>query len=262
MADFEIYFTEVRQTTTGSTTCRVLITFNVTGPKTGIDQVQVYAVQAGSQPAGLGNVVDTVDLTITESQYSSAITLPAGTAFTLALCPRTLENGTLSDQVEGEYWETFCVYQAFTTYASDNPATPFITVQQPIPATLSHANQITISWQSSDYTDGQVLWGPVTNPQQTTSSFDATDSGNVPDYTGTYTANIPPNLAGQLIEFTVQVRNSFQDAELWFPSHVLARSAQNYTSLRKFLQASNVTPPTGIRQYFKSTASLRALMQI
>jgi hypothetical protein len=208
----------------------------------------------------LGNVVDSVDLTITESQYPSTITLLAGTAFKLALCPRTLDNGTLSDKVEGEYWETFCVYQAFTTYASDNPATPLITVQQPIPATLNHANQITIGWQSNDYTDGQVLWGPLTNPQQTVSSFNAGDSGNVPDYTGTYTTDIPSNLAGQLMEFTVQVRNTFQDAKLWFPSHVLVRSAQNYTSLRKFLEASNVAPSTGIKQYFIGTTSLRALM--
>jgi hypothetical protein len=267
MADFDISFTGVRQTTTGSTTCRVLITFNVNGPKTGIDLVQVYAVQGGAPPGplgpgGLGNVVDTVDLTITESQYESAITLPAGTAFTLALCPRSKDNGGLSDQVEGESWETFCVFQAFTTYASNNTATPVITVQPPISATLNHANQITISWESDDYTDGQVIWGPLTNPQQTVSAFNASDSGNVPDYTGTYTADIPPNLAGQLIEFTVQVRNSIQDYKLWFPSHVLVRSAQNYTSLRRFLGASNVALPTGIRQYFKGTMSLRALMQI
>jgi hypothetical protein len=267
MADFEISFDQIRQTTTGSTTCKVMILFTVLGPKTGIDLVQVYAVQGGAPPGplgpgGSGNVVDTVDLTTTESQYESAITLPAGVAFTLALCPRSKDNGGLSDQVEGESWETFCVFQAFTTSASDNPATPFITVQQPVPATLNHANQITISWESDDYTDGQVIWGPLANPQQTESSFQPVDKGNVPDYTGTYTADITSNLAGQLIAFTVQVRNSFQDASLWFPSHVVVRSAQNYTSVREFLKASNVALPTGISQYFKGTMSLRALMQI
>jgi len=263
MADFEISFISVRQMTFGSPTSKVQILFEVTGPKTGIDLVQVYAVNAvDTKSADLGNVVDAVDLSTTESQYSSLVDLQSGTAYTLALCPRSETGGVLDDQVEGQYWETFCIYQSFVTAANVSVPTPQIDIVSVAPRTLLHPNQITISWASIDYTDGQVLWGSQSGPRQNVYSFTPSDSGNVPNYTGQYAANIPDNLAGQMISFTVQVRNQFQDANLWSINTALVRAASNYRSLSQFLAASNIAPPTTIRQYLHGTSSLRALMGI
>lgn len=263
MPDFEITFQSVKQMTYGSTTCKVQILFQVTGPKTGIDLVQVYALNpAPTNPGGLGDVVDTVDLTITESQYNSLIDLQSGAVYTLALCPRSETDGSLDDKVEGESWESFCVYQPFVTNVGNNALNPQITVDSREPATLLHSNQITISWSSSSYTDGQVLWGPVTSPEQNVYSFKPGHRGLNVDYTGQYTAPIPRNLAGQTILFTVQVRNSFQDSSLWYPTRVAVQSAHNYNSLRQFLTASNVVLPTGVRQHLRGAGSLRAIMQI
>jgi hypothetical protein len=223
-----------------------------------VDLVQVYAVPGGQPGGGLVNVVDQVDLTIQESAYTSDIKLTAGTAYTLALCPRSKDNGGLSDQVEGQYWETFCIYQPFTTYASAGASVPNVNVVSVSPAVLQHGNQITVAWSSYSYTDGQVLWGPTANPNQTVSNF-VPGSGTEPVYSGQYTANISQSLAGKMVSFTVQVRNTYQDANLWFKAGVLVRAASNYTSLTQFLAASNVYPPTGVRQYIRG--SLRAKME-
>jgi hypothetical protein len=224
MADFEISFMSVKQMTFGSPTCKVQILFQITGPKSGVDLVQVYAVIANTPSRGLGDVVDSIDMSINESQYTSLIDLQSGTAYTLALCPRSKTGDVLDDQVEGQYWETFCIYAPFTTAAIVSVPTPQINVVSVEPRTIAHQNQITISWQPNDYTDGQVLWGPQTSQQQNTYSFNASDSGNTPSYSGQYSANIADNLAGQIIFLTVRVRNQFQDASLWSAGTVLAPS--------------------------------------
>jgi hypothetical protein len=102
----------------------------------------------------------------------------------------------------------------------------------------------------------------VKNPRQNVSSFQATDQGTEPNYSGQYTANIPLALQGQILSFTVQVRNQFNDATLWYPTTIGVISARNYRSLRQFLQASNVQLPTGIRHLLRGAHSVRALMQI
>jgi hypothetical protein len=262
MADFQIRFMSVKQTTYGSPTCKVLIVFEITGPKSGVDIAQIYAVNAVNTTSnGLGDVVDTIDLTITEFQYSSLVDLQSGAAYTLALCPRSKTGDVLDDKVEGEYLESFCIFQPFVTELADNPLVQ-INVDSAEPATLLHSNQITISWSSSNYTDGQVLWGPQTSPHQHVYSFQPGHKGTEPDYTGKYTATIPANLANQVFSFTVQVRNQLQDANLWVKNTVTVRSARNYYSLRQLLLVSNVPLPAGVRQYLHGTRSLRTLMQI
>jgi hypothetical protein len=260
---FSTLFTSIKQMTYGSPTCKVLILFEMRGSWSEADIVQVYAVNAVNTTSnGLGDIVDTVNINITDFQYSSLPDLQSGAAYSLGLCPRSKTGDVLDDEIEGQPWESFCVFQSFVTKLTDDPAVPQIKVESAEPATLLHPNQITISWSSSAYTDGQVLWGPQTNPQQNVYSFKAVDKGNVPDYTGKYTATIPANLANQVFSFTVQVRNQFQDARRWFGNTVKVLSARNYYSLRQFLLANNVPLPAGIRQYLHGTNSLRTLMQI
>jgi hypothetical protein len=47
MPDFEIHFLSVKQTTFTSPTCKVLINFQVLGPKSQIDFVQVHRAMRG-----------------------------------------------------------------------------------------------------------------------------------------------------------------------------------------------------------------------
>src|SRR5579884_3992198 len=90
MVDFSVDFIGIKQMTYTSPTCKVEINFQITGPHSGVDLVQVYAVNAADPISnGLGDVVDSVDLSITEHQYTSTVDLPAGSAFTIALCPRS-----------------------------------------------------------------------------------------------------------------------------------------------------------------------------
>lgn len=263
MADFAIGFLSIKQMTDTSPTCKVQILFQITGPHAGIDLVQVYAIPAGQTTSnGLGDVVDSVDLTITDSQYHSLVDLPAGTSFTVGLCPRSKTGDTLDDQTEGEYWEAFCIFQAFTTTLTPAIGDPSVSVTSIEPFTLNHPNQLTISWSGADYTDGQVLWGPLNNPRANQYSFQTTDVGNVPSYQGSHTFVIPRPLQGRILSFTVQVRNKFNDAPLWFPTTIGVLSARNYLSVRQFLQASNVQFPTGVRRLLHGAHSLRALMQI
>jgi hypothetical protein len=158
MADFTISFVSIKQMTDTSPTCKVQILFQITGPHTGIDLVQVYAIPAGQTVSnGLGDVVDSVDLTITEFQYNSLVDLPAGTSFTIGLCPRSKTGDTLDDQTEGEYWEAFCIFQSFTTTLTPAIGDPSVGVSSIEPFTLNHPNQLTISWSSADYTG----WTPL-----------------------------------------------------------------------------------------------------
>jgi hypothetical protein len=262
MINFSINFISITQMTHTSPTCKVEINFHVGGTRIDIDLVQVYALPAGqAYPSpGLGNVVDSVDLgAITEGpDYSSLVDLPAGSIFAIGLCPRSETDGTLDDQIDDEYWETFCIFQQFTTTLNVGPGNPQVTVKSIQPYTLNNPNQITISWSSSDYTDGQVLWGPLNNQLENEWSWTVSDEGNEPQYSGNQTFTIPSALQGKILAFKVQVRNQFQNATLWSPTTIGVQSARNYHSARQFLQASKVRFPTGVRHL----PSLRALMQI
>jgi hypothetical protein len=262
---FETKFISITQVTDtpSSATCKVEILFELNGPHSNIDLVQVYAIPAGQTISnGLGNVVDSVDVSIPENQYASVPELPAGSSFTIALCPRSKTGSTLDDQIDGQYWETFCVFQPFTTTLTLGIGSPQVSVSSIKPATLNQPNQVAIAYSGNDYTDGQVLWGPVNNPRQTEVSFQPAEPGNEPVYNGTYTANIPPALQGQILSFTVQVKNSYTDDSLWYPTTIGVLSARNYRSVSQFLQASNVQLPTGIKYLLKGGHSVRALLQI
>lgn len=263
MADFTIDFISIKQMTftSPSATCKVEINFHIGGPHNDIDLVQVYAIPAGlGNSAGLGNVVDSVDVDTTEFDYPSTPDLPAGTSMTIGLCPRSTTGGVLDDQIDDQYWESYCIFRPFTTTLDAGPDDPEVTVSAIEPATLNNPNQITIGWSGSNFTNGQVLWGPLNNAFEYTWSWTVTDQGNEPQYSGQQTFVIPSALQGKILAFRVEVVNTFQDTSLWFPTTIGVQSARNYHSARNFLEASKVSFPTGARHFGKH--SLRALMQI
>jgi hypothetical protein len=201
-------------------------------------------------------------MSISESQYTSLVDLPAGATFTIYLCPRSKTNGGLDDQTEGQYWESYCISQPFTTTLNITGSAPQVPVSSIEPATLLHPNQITIQWWSSfNYTDGQVIWGTLPTPSHVY-SFQTGDRNGEPDYSGQYTATIPAGVGTPLIQFTVKTENNITNPNVWYSTTVAARPARNYHSLVQFLRASNVQLPTGVRQFLHGTSSLRSLMQI
>lgn len=258
MVDFTISFKSVTQVNYTVPTCAVNVAFNIGGPHEDIDSVQIYAIPAGegSPSPGLGNVVDSVDLTMTEFEYATSVQLPAGTAFTIGLCPRSETGGVLDDQIDDQYWETFCIFRQFTTMLNAGPGNPQVTVNSIQPFTLNNTNQITIAWSGFDYTNGNVYWGPLNNQLENEWSWTVVDQGNEPQYSGSQSFTIPSSLQGKILAFKVEFVNNYLNTTS--QTIIGVQSARNYHSVRDFLQASNVKFPSGVNH----PPSMRAMMQI
>jgi hypothetical protein len=268
MADFTIRFMTIKQMTFGSPTCKVQILFEITGPHTGIDIVQIYAVNGGfTEPSDLHDVVDTVDLTIPEFQYSSLVDLQSGAFYTLVLCPRSKTGNVLDDKVEGEYWETFCIKQSFTTKLAggggggDLPP-PRITASKALPKTLHQSNGIEISWESSvSYDAWNVVWNENGNSATQVQSPELDFTGR----SGSYTCR--PTTLGVTYFISVEGGKSrLFGGHQWSgwspPAKVTA--GNNLHSLREFLAASGVSGGNGIRSLLppSNSISLRSVMGI
>src|SRR4051794_14664678 len=78
------------------------------------DKVQVYA---GGVSEELSRLVDEVDMTPPEIDYTSSFQLASGTAFVLHLCPRTTTDGVPDDKIDEQFFESFCTRMPFTTQA-------------------------------------------------------------------------------------------------------------------------------------------------
>jgi hypothetical protein len=258
VVDFTIGFKSVTQVNYTAPTCAVNVAFNIGGPHEDIDSVQVYAIPAGpAYPSpGLGNVVDDVDLYMNQFEYATTVQLPAGTSMTIGLCPRSETEGVLDDQIDGQYWETFCIFRQLTTTLNAGPGNPQVTVTSIQPFTLNNPNQITIAWSGSDYTNGNIYWGPLNNQLENEWSWTVTDQGNEPQYSGSNLFPIPSSLQGKILAFKVELVNNYQNTSS--QTIIGVQSARNYHSVRDFLQASNVQFPTGVNH----PPSMRAMMQI
>jgi hypothetical protein len=136
---------------------------------------------------------------------------------------------------------------------------PIVTVVAIGPQTLSHPNQITISWVSNNYTSGQIIWGKVGESKHLL-DFEPGKKGREPDYTGKFTTDIPL-LPRTMYEFTVQVRNSFEGTG-FLPTTIAVRSSPNFISLKAFLKASAVPSFGNLKVLLKHGGSLRNTMGI
>jgi hypothetical protein len=262
MPDFEINFLGVSQRTFGSPDCKVLITFEVLGPKSEIDVVQVYAVNSTGPTRGLGDVVDTVEMKV-DYQYSSLVDLQSGAAYNLYLCGRSETNGVLDDTIDGVYWETLCVTQSFVTQLVESPPVmyppPLITNVDPEPATITQPNRIRIGWQSSfEYGKFLIWWtlGQTILPQ---GEVDQTG------YSGSWISR--PTVPGLVYSFSVKggvssgVLGNWNYSD-WGPT-VKVGAAHNLTSLRQFLERSGIDPTSeGVRSLMSPETSLRRFMKL
>lgn len=135
------------------------VTFTVAGVPP--DIVEVYASQVTAERSGSP---ETVDIKPNESDYSTTLSLQAGTFYYISVCPRTVTDNTKDEVIEGQYWEAFCDWQTITTVALAIPqpppqSWPTINALTSESATLGKPGAILISWScSTAYDKWHVMW--------------------------------------------------------------------------------------------------------
>jgi hypothetical protein len=135
-------------------------------------------------------------------------------------------------------------------------ARPIVTVVGVQPRTLHAANSITIAWRSNNYNDGNIIWGPSTSPR----AFQRNIRPRGENYQGTFTTDQTLTSATNY-SFTVEVRNTLH-SPTWIGTTAVVRSAANFRSLRRFLQASNVAFPAALDALLGAERSLRRWLQV
>ncbi|MFZ1018765.1 MAG: hypothetical protein WAN39_12930 [Candidatus Cybelea sp.] len=261
MSDLDLSFTSVEQTTYTTPTCQVEIDFQLTGDTSGIDIVQVYATTYGPNgPGGVADIVRTVEVT-KATEYKPTVTLQAGAIYRLALCPR---NTSDMDEVDGKYWEIFCVYYDFPTQQPYSPPAglpaPVPAVRQAYPKTLYDDNRIDIRWVvpgAKTYHAFNVRWYRAGAPNDATQQLVNSGGGD-----GLWTCKpLQPN-----VQYAIGVQGQDTDAYIAYSysdwGAITASSVGNNHRLRTFLGDSGVDGGSGIRRFLNGTESLRDVMGV
>jgi hypothetical protein len=254
-----IKITSIKQLQPISAPAQVQIDFIVLGILP--DIVQIFASGVSDQ---VGGFVDKVDINSPENTYTTIITLAAGTAFFLSLCPRTVTNGVLDDKIDDQPWETFCTRIPFTTQAPPPPPHP----RQPVPtissiephqATLRNAGKIDVHWTATTNFDlYHFMW--MEQPHGW-NEVEINSGGR----SGVFT--VSPAIARRTYAFKVQGCISkligLDDCSFFTDPKTFVMPTGTH-SLREFLRLSNVQLNPGIlslgRQAFG--AGLRAMMHL
>jgi hypothetical protein len=135
-------------------------------------------------------------------------------------------------------------------------ARPVVTVVGVQPRTLQAANSITIAWRSNNYNDGNIFWGPSASPR----AFQRNIRPRGEVYHGTFITDQILTSATNY-SFTVEVRNTLHSPG-WIGTTAVVRSAANFRSLRRFLQASGVALPAALDALLGAERSLRRWLQV
>lgn len=235
------------------TTAQVKVNFTLLGILP--DFVQIYASSASG--TGPSQLADTVDMSPPENQYDDIITLQAGIYYTIYACPRTGSKDNLDDQIDGQYWESYCQMETIITQASSSPpggnmVPPVITSLTPQPATISQGNRITVAWSSPTHYDKFLVWWTENGIANAQGEIDS--GGN----SGSWTASTFP---GNWYTFAVEggVSDGWgYNYSAWGPTVRIMGSA-NLTSLRQYLQSSGVV---SLRSVMHSGDTLRKFMKL
>lgn len=142
-----------------------------------------------------------------------------------------------------------------TPTQGSGPTKPTVTIVSATPQTLKQPNQLTVGWSSNSYNDGNIVWGPISNPKLWSHSIKPKSAV----YKGQWTTDqaLVPHAA---YSFTVQVKNSLT-TNAWVETTIGAKSAANFHSLRQFLSASGVSG-SSVRTAFGHARSIRQAMGI
>ena len=136
----------------------------------------------------------------------------------------------------------------------DPAAKPVVTLVGVQPRTRQVASNIQIRWQSDNYNDGNVFWGPP--GAERTFSKRIRPVGTT--YHGTFTTDRPLT-AATLYTFTVEVRNTLHSPG-WLSTSLVVRSAPDYLSLRRFLIDTRTPIGTSVRSLVGESRSVRKLL--
>jgi len=129
-----------------------------------------------------------------------------------------------------------------------------VTVVHVQPRTVHGPNNIKIAWQSNNYNDGNIFWGPASAPAAFRRSIRPV--GEV--YSGTFTTDSTLTPATQYV-FKVEVRNTLHSPG-WISTTVVVRSAADILSVRQFLLASGRPVATGLATLVGPARSLRKML--
>jgi hypothetical protein len=262
-----VNITRVSQVSTSSdgTTANMGIYYNIGGPQTEVDFVQLYAVNAAAADpslVGAANFVTDFDVNPADPDYYQNFTLQAGTIYTLFLCPRSGSQESPDEDFNGEYWEASCESWQVTTTTTPPSGTglvpPKIVSVVPQPARVNQGNSITIAWSTpSTYQQFQIapIWNGQALQQGTTTGNPAPES---------WTTQTAP---GQQYSFAVQggVYDGAAGNYTWsaFGPRVNVTAAENLRSLRQYLQDSGINPVGAVLSKIKSSGdTLRQFMQL
>ncbi|HEY4931214.1 MAG TPA: hypothetical protein VII23_06555 [Terriglobales bacterium] len=216
---------------------QLLIQFRVLGLKP--DFVQVYAVNYGeTTPSGLADLKDAVPMDSPGPIYTSVIGVEAAAFYTIWLCPRSGEKDSPDDQIDEQYWESFCVGQTIVTQSVELPPNqrqaPMITAIDAEPATLTQPDRITVRWSSQPYDKFLIWW---------TQNGEGNAQGEV-NSSSSWIAS--PTVPGARYTFAVKggtyggVLGNYLYSD-WGPT-VKAKAPFHYSSLRQYLRASGINP--------------------
>jgi hypothetical protein len=133
-------------------------------------------------------------------------------------------------------------------------AKPIVRVVQVRPRTLLSANTIEIAWQSNNYNDGNIVWGPASNA----SAFRRSIRPRGEVYSGTFVTDQPLTPATQYF-FKVEVRNTLH-SPTWLSTTIVVRSANDTLSVREFLVASGRPVTTSLASVAGPSRSLRKML--
>lgn len=226
------------------------------------DLVQIYASGVSDQ---IGGLVDKVDINPPELEYGTIITLAAGTAFFISLCPRTMTDGVLDNKIDDQPWETFCSMVPFTTQAPPGPPphpkppVPTIGSIEPHQAMLQSEGKIDVHWiGAANFDLYHFMW--MEQPHGW-NEVEINSGG----HSGVFT--VSPAFPGHTYGFKVQGCISrligLDDCSPFSDPTNFVMPA-NTNSLREFLRLSNVQLNPGIRSLGEAAygTGLRAMMRL
>jgi hypothetical protein len=224
--------------------------------------VQIYASGVGNQ---IGGFVDKVDIHPPENTYGTIITLAAGTAFFISLCPRTVTNGVLDDTIDDQPWETFCITVPFTTQAPpeppphQKPPAPTISSIEPHQVTLQNAGKIDIHWTATTNFDlYHFMWVELPHGWN---EVEISSGG----HSGVFTVSpaFPKHTYAFKVQGCISKLIGLDDCSQ-FSDPTTFVMPSNTNSLREFIRLSNAQLNPGIRSLGKAAygGGLRAMMRL
>lgn len=134
-------------------------------------------------------------------------------------------------------------------------ATPRVTVVSSVPRTTRHPASITIAWQSNNYNDGNIVWGPQSQPD----AFRRSIRPRGERYSGQFTTD-RSLAAGTRYLFRVEVRNTLHSPG-WLSSTIAVTCAEATWSVRTFLERSGEPITAGIASLVGPARSVRAWLR-